>query len=344
MNFDFLTLSKNTPAKLPKRVLFVSSTVSDPEHGQETIDYFSTITTELAGRFQARHRDYDLVIKIPGGDHPVEDQLNIIEAAIAQEPGYESIFISPIDVRKLAEYAGIWLKEFPYRKLFFIDQGLNPDNVKDFGYAKRTAPPYVQADWLDGGRKAAESMLGYFNKRGINNPSVVLVKGKFGSEKRLEGFTKCFEEHKSRHKNFNYSTSEIDGQYSRVIARDRFRTSIAGAIENQNLIHGVFAANDEMALGVRDALRAYEAYEDYPASLCPIIIGFDGIREAKIHVYEEDKYLYDTIDVCLRDQIEILMDFFERVVVQNGNYRKVSPYRNFSCKSYRQQIENERRN
>jgi len=149
------------------------------------------------------------------------------------------------------------------------------------------------------------------NSRGIANPNVVIMRGLVGSEIRIDGFKAGMA---SVAEDWRVAYAEgFHGHYSKQGAFDSFEPYLVERIAAHSPIHGVFATNDEMALGVREALlkhRLEYASTFAPRVGCmtsfPVVVGFDGIRDLTLLIDHDDDLVIDTVDVQLTKQIQEL--------------------------------------
>jgi len=336
---DLLSLFRTKTAR--KRILFVSTSTTAVDD-DDTNDYFASMIAELAIRVQDLPGEPELLIRVPQrGQSASAQQVAFVENAIGDSNPFDCIIISPVDRDKLyADHLAGWIERAGHNRLVFLDQGFTKDEFKEFLDDDVSRPPCVQADWVQGGRVAGNSMRQkLFEDRKIGYPNIVLVKGLIGSPQRIEGF-------KEGMKGDGLSAAcqpsyyEIEGQYSKRSARESFEPYLLDCIKKKRSIDGVFATNDEMALAIRDALAKNK--DDYVAAfqptdgraLLPVVIGFDGMRDLTLHIDRIDDFIYDTVYVGLRDQIQQLAGIVEKVL--NGT--KIPAAQKFvamKCQSYR---------
>jgi len=132
----------------------------------------------------------------------------------------------------------------------------------------------VCVDNKRGGRIAAEILLDNFKKKGIAEKFNVLVMpgddGHPNSRQRIEGFQERMRELAPNRVNWYYAR---EGKWTYEGACQAILEFIENEIQNKGLkcLHGIFACNDEMALGVEDTL------EHLQLSCCQgvAIVGFD---------------------------------------------------------------------
>lgn len=205
---------------------------------------------------------------------------------------------------------------------------------------------YVMCDETEGGRKAAQCLFYHFfhTQRKIAQPPVVVIfKGLEGSQLRIKGFKDEMKKLVSENKyKLEIAGIEIEAKYKRSLADIKATECLNDPKTTLSVtkIDAFFCCNDEMALGIRDVLvRRHQGLNNqiadehlrYNNGLTPEdkfrqkigdlnseryeieqirIIGFDGIREVEILIREGDKWLLNSVDVKIGQQVEFLADLF----------------------------------
>ncbi len=327
------------------RILFVSSATTSADI-EGTHNYFASMIAELAFEIQRTVSDYDLVIKVPKGtlNDVLSQQVGFIENAVKNATRYKCIICAPVDRDKIYDNLKAWIRQCPDNRLLFIDQGFSTDDYEYFHDEDVPRPPYVQADWYQGGKIAGKSMLQLMHSRGNFTPHILIVMGLVGSEQRVKGFEKAMLSNATKPDSPLRPTFDknIQGHYSRKSAMDAFEEHLKMYIKDRRAISGVFATNDEMALGVRDVLIKYRqsyldavTHDENRAPQLPAVIGFDGIRELTFYIDIHDEFIYDTVDVGLKAQVTQLSEIVKRVVLGLPLSSK-QKYLQLICKSYRE--------
>jgi len=325
-----------------KRILFVSTSTKSVDD-DDVNDYFASIIPELAIKVQDLPGSPELLIRVPQrGQSASAQQVTFIENAIGDSNPFDCIIISPVDRDRLYNnHLEDWITKVGHNRLVFVDQGFATNEFENFLADDVSRPPFVQADWVQGGRVAGNSMRQkLFEEREVRYPHIILVKGLIGSPQRIEGFKEGMAGDGSS-VGCQPSYYECEGKYSKRTARETFEPYLLDCIKEKRCIHGVFATNDEMALAIRDALAKNK--EDYVAAfpptdgraLLPVVIGFDGMRDLTLHIDRIDDFIYDTVYVGLKDQIQHLANIVEKVI--NGT-KKIPAAEKFvvmNCESYR---------
>jgi hypothetical protein len=332
---------KNTA--VAKRVLFISTSTTSVDD-DDVNDYFASIIPELAIKVQNLPGSPELLIRVPQrGPSASDQQVAFIENAIHNPDPFDCIIVSPVDRDRLYKnHLEGWITNARHNRLVFVDQGFSTKE-KEFEHFLDDdlwRPPYVQADWVQGGGIAGLSMRQkLFEDRKVSVPHIVLVSGLVGSPQRIQGFRDTMSPGPSDPCQPMYH--ECEGKYSKKTARENFETYLNHCIDDKRPIDGIFSTNDEMALAVRDALAQHK--NDYVAAFppaggeprLPIIIGFDGIRDLTLHIDRYDDFIYDTVYVRLKDQIEHLGNIVEKVLGGTKKIPATEKFVDMKCESYR---------
>lgn len=296
---------KNNP------VVFISSAISPSKYSKVSFEYFTKIAVLLSQYFEPQ---YDLIIKIPpdNDEQSQHTQLSMLDNTIAFNKKYSGIIIAPIGTSLLEEsiYNYISKRKADCQKcpILTIDKGYIKDKCAYFKDRNDNPPPFVMSDGKIGGKRAAESLIKYFEKNPQINPTVLILKGLEGSQERVDGF---IERWKEKYNN-EPTLFRREIPFKRDIAKQEIYSFLQDHSDFINKMHGVFCCNDEMALGVREAL--YEFKRNNPGIFKEIkwvkIVGFDGINEVKRLIDEKDCWIINTIDVEIEEQVNKLVQMF----------------------------------
>ncbi|MBA2596354.1 MAG: substrate-binding domain-containing protein [Chloroflexia bacterium] len=196
------------------------------------------------------------VLSVPT-EQDTEQQLNQLQTALAQD--YDAIMVSPITPTNLipallaASEAGI--------PIINVDEKVDPAAAEEAGVALTTV---IASDNRDAGARAAQYMIDTIPDGG----QVAIIEGKAGNQSGLDR-KEGFEEAILAAGTFEIVASQPadwDGQRALDVA-----TNILQA--NPDIV-GFYAANDTMALGVVEAVRAAGKLDQIT------IIGTDAIPAA----------------------------------------------------------------
>ena len=75
-------------------------------------------------------------------------------------------------------------------------------------------------------------------------------------------------------------------------------------------ISGIFACNDDMAIGARSAVIALKL-EGYKFVNGMAIVGYDGVKEAVEYITANDEYLVGTVDVQISEQAKSVISIIQ---------------------------------
>lgn len=338
----------NLISKRNSKILLVSSPIFSHDEESDTFDFFSYIVAKLSQEIEERFSNFDLVVKVPKkGVDASKMQAKLIRQAIERKEEYLCVIISPVDRERMYNNLPNWIKQIGDNRILFIDQGFSLDSYEFFHEDNVARPPYVQANWVGGGEIAGKSMTQFFIDNGITTPHIVLLEGNTGSDQRIKGFKEgvnSFNEHK---KMVNPSYYNCYGNYSKKDAREIFNDYIIEAIDNKRRIDGIFACNDEMALGVRDSLVLYgDKYctalglDRSKKSNLPIIVGFDGIKDMTLLILNNHDFVYDTVCVYPEKQVENIVNIVEKLLISGETLKAQDKYIQISCSSFREKYMN----
>ncbi len=155
-------------------------------------------------------------------------------------------------------------------------------------------PPFVLCNSKRGtemlGKDASERVPP--NVKNIKVAFIRGTRGRIDSKARVDGFLLGL-----KNSNRRFEDVTVDCKLYCDWMREKARDAFAKLVQEQSdPIHIVFAANDEMALGVRDAIiKTIPEVHRNKTSSC-IIYGFDAIPEVMNHIEHGDKYIKGTIE------------------------------------------------
>lgn len=189
------------------------------------------------------------------------------------------------------------------------------DSTKRHPSGHKLRPPYVICNSPVGTRKLAEVAAEEFRARNTTGRKahVVVIPGarkRIDSRARISSFTETLIDRKAIASREDVSSTN-PGRWQRIPAQDEMRKLIENAPADKRPIDIVFAANDEMALGARDAVLASlrSKSRNRYAEKC-LIYGFDAIPEARSLIRSNDYHLRGTVE----QQIPRMADKLVRVL------------------------------
>lgn len=269
--------------KNQRRIAFLTSAIDEGDPFHSSFDYFASLTASVIDALQKK---YDISIKAPVGHMGTwrRDFPQLLEWIYENRDLFkDGIVISARDreetqhiVQKLVDDGG---------RVFTIDIDLPA--VSHRGNLQSIVP-----DNKDGGKQAARALWKYYKtlpdeKRPLRPEFVVLTAGGASVDREF-GFRKEIE-YQSQNK-------------ATITPKDVREFTREGGIEWANAfiakdwpnLVGIFACNDEIALGVRHVFERNGVL--HPAK----IVGFDGIRDFTVALeYGPDRWLLNSVVIQL---------------------------------------------
>lgn len=165
--------------------------------------------------------------------------------------------------------------------------------------SRKLLPPFIGGNEKVGGKIAAEIMANHFIKNNFNRIEVLIIKGASTGWESVR--YKSFAGTLSEKLDTTYIYSDPI-RYDRVTARDACRILLKEHSVNKRItINGIFAANDDMAIGAKTALQEL-LYHGYTVIKEFGIVGYDGINEMKELLASSDLYIIGSVDVKISEQ------------------------------------------
>lgn len=279
------------------------------------LDYFSVLVSELAQRIHSQDRD--LVLKVPAPRKVDDEQIKLFNRIIDRIDNYSGIIISPFSTDSLKRQVIRFLEINKLFPICTIDKGFER-HFKDFETRHVFVPPFVTCDNFQGGELAADCFIEYFKKKVINRPKIGIIKGLEASEERIGGFIKRLNNGLGKNSYMPKVSEPIS--YQRIPAIDATREILEYFENGSNRItqiNSIFCCNDEMALGAREALIQYEYMlkaKGIQEKLNVKIVGFDGIRDVTYLIDKKDRWILNTIDQMLPEQVRELITIMEEFI------------------------------
>jgi ABC-type sugar transport system substrate-binding protein len=224
-------------------------------------------------------RGYDMVLKIPDRDYSGVSQVRLLDRILSRRREYAGGFIMVneadaihADLARFCENAGM--------PVVFIDA-----EVFDSENAYPPGTAFVGCDDGQLGGVAGRWVAGYLRRAHIKRPTVLVVNGGHYPQ-REHMFQKVLE-------------SEIPdvqligacGKFDRVQACEVARAHLRRLDTDGRKVHAVFCTNDEMALGVSDALL----FSGIPWARDTVVAGVDGTPDARALIEAEPSPLRATV-------------------------------------------------
>lgn len=238
--------------------------------GEKDKDQVALVVTTLSNPFfidmkegaeaESATQQLKLVVQAPDLASDVERQIAILENLIAQR--IDVICLVPADSKAVipaiakAEKAGV--------RVINIDNRIDVEALKKAGVS---APPYIGSDNRQGGVQAGEYLAKLINEKG----KVAILEGVSGVEAgilRKEGFLEAIAK---------YPQIEVVASQPADWSREKGLNVFQSIYQAHPDLAGLFACNDEMALGAIQALGANRSVK---------VVGFDATDDARKAVKE----------------------------------------------------------
>ena len=283
---------------------FVSQALS-LRNSDDSLAFFSLMTTEVVNQAQREGRfKLEVVLKIPELEQfskTASEQQKILQAVLDHHRNYSAILICPFNVADLKSRLEKFRRDNPHYPIYTIDQCFQKPWITDGSQQHNTLPKGVLCNWAEAGEIAATHLYDYLAMAKVSKPSIWILLGNFGMEDREHYFEKKLKELTN-----SCAILKLNGQFQQEFAKQQ----ILDAHSKHNYLpHAVFCTNDEMALGVHDALTDIES-RNKGSTFGIKIIGFDGIHDITTHLGKRDDvqpkratYYLNTIDVHIRAQV-----------------------------------------
>lgn len=322
-----------------KPVLFISSALSPDNHPDKSkvFDYFVVIAAKLS--IELRHLDYEVILRVPYRQKTAaRDQKLFLEELrnIKLCENYSGVIIAPFDTEAINESLALLMSKNKCDSpvpILTIDKYIKKFTVKS---TNEKPPHYVVGDWVMGGKLAAQSIMNYFEHNKTSFPrgatiNIAVMKGLEGSDERIEGFQRALKEGGQSGFTFDIVTT-LNGGFNRSVAKQVVNDCYDSLLEKK--VKAFFCCNDEMALGVRDFLfeknewftgeiysikgkknPKINAYKKRQRALHNIkIVGFDGVSEVRVLTDNRDKWLLNSVDVQIFEQVRKLAILFKKCI------------------------------
>ena len=240
--------------KRPARVFFMTSAFS---HKYYVADFVQSLHSEL-------DRDsLDLVFKVPDRDYDASAQSHHLRRLLGRRRDYVGGIIFAAETHRLRDDLIMFCRN---SRLPVVFTDIEPfDKVEE--YPDNTA--YIGYNTSELGELAGRWLVK--NLRGMDRPHVLII----ASREHCARQQRCEQVLSSALPDVRITTND-ECEFIRSRAYNAVRTHIRQLDPGQHL-DAIFCTNDEMALGAVDALSSLSS----PASRATLVIGIDGVLEAK---------------------------------------------------------------
>ncbi|WCB95460.1 Ribose import binding protein RbsB [Baekduia alba] len=228
----------------PRRVAAVIKDTDNP--------FFATLRDGLVAT--ARQQGVRLRVGVAAGLQDTAGQASTLEALVDDDAG--CYVVNPLTPTNLIAPLGHLPARTP---VVNVDSPIDRRAARAAGVAITT---YIGTDNIAAGRLAAATMARVV-RAGARVAVITGIPGDVGSGARTRGFQAGAQ-----------GRFAVAGAIAADFDRDRARAAAADLLRADGRIRGIFAVNDEMALGVVDAVRGAGRRGDV------MVVGVDGITEA----------------------------------------------------------------
>ncbi len=286
-----------------KSIIFISPAMESKPF------YADVLERLIIGAGKIRTSTYVTIPKLPSRSFDSVELWSIFDQIAKGHVNADGVIIIPVD----PDHHHHQLLDF-YSKgrtpIVLFDVDMKRSDLKD-----TRLPPFVGGDERKGGRLAAQLFIDYFEEQQVKKPSMLILKGSSTTweSNRCESFREELRMHFPEVKINETEDLHYDRQKAREAALKAFRR--AGGKGNVAL-DGVFACNDDMALGVRSAIihagREGLKFRDHMK-----IVGYDGVKEMRDYIDNHDRWILGTIDVRLEEQMNLCLRMMQRMIEEN---------------------------
>lgn len=312
-------VSPQEASKSRKRLGFVTSAFLP--HGDQTssFDFFAILTSQV---LQYLQEDYDVVVRVPAPakpNHIGRFQNKLLSELFASTTSFHGYIVSPFDVPTIAPAIMAFLRQSNSAPLITIDQSLGSSDI--FQENGVDIPPAVVPNNRHGGELAAESLWNYYESfpddfRPEGEPKFITVQGTGASPVRFDGFMNKIKE-LSRGKAVVLS-KELP--FSRMHAKRWVRDTLQEDMDAWQDVVGIFACNDELALGVSDGLDWHLKKPLRKHFIKAAVVGFDGIRDVAGRIRGPDElWLLNTVTIPIKEMAEQLAELLNELFSAEPN-------------------------
>lgn len=279
----YLLWPKPQPAPLQKIVVLLPS---------KDNPFWAEIRQGIEAEKASHAGKYDIQI-MSSGEMDAADQVTQLRDALIRN--VDGVVIGIADSRAPAPaIAQFNKKNIP---VVLIDTPLDPDAAAAAG---ASSSAFIGSDNRFGGELAGKAFI-----EACSGKRVLLIKGSYvhkSAVDRAEGFLAAAKGH--------FEAIEREGEWSRQTAN-----SITSGVVARQQICGIFASNDDMALG------AIAAVAKLPQARRPLVIGFDATADGQAAIARGEMYasVGQQTQLLAREGVERLVKLLQRAPLANPN-------------------------
>lgn len=297
---------------LTKPIVFINSAIINIDNNtSSSLDYFVKILALISHKVH-KIIGTDLIVKIPISNKSSEQSIFIDEIYNSKEK-YSLLIVSAINEKEIHLALKKHIKsidDYTSLPVFTIDKVLSE-------LVNEIRIPYVTSNWEQGGEFIAKCVAKYINEKLDSKEfiEIAILEGLEGSALRIKGFKNEIEKDQTLMNRIRYTPLKHDKlNFTREGAYDFLKAYFNN--HKTTVFDIIFACNDEMALGARDAILENNKHKDTR------ITGFDGTKEFTSLISDsKDNNLLATIDVKIENQIDALIELIIKVMDTIKNAR-----------------------
>ncbi len=289
--------------KIHRKLLMISSVSFSKKN------FFPRMTTEIVT--QGEDRGFDVIIKMASSeaDYRSDEHLIMLHRLLSENNlDCDAICIIPTEPKFTTKFV-IELMQKYNTPIIAVD--VRYEREEEFYSCGLNPPPIIQVDNIKGGKLAAEIMIGYCVEHSIYDPLILTILGPPDlkhSIDRVAGFENETKKLLPKCQIFQLEP----GNWFRERAEKSFDNWILGS-EYIGFL-GVFAGNDEMALGIRRSILKHKRMGKKKIPEIIKIVGFDNIVEIEELMREQDPFILGTIDQNLKSMAIKLYDVVDDIL------------------------------
>jgi len=256
-----------------KRIFIISSAFT-------STSFFSELIKEIIQSIESQ--GYEPVIKLPIEDFNIIEMNKHVDKLYNDIDSYSAGIFIHAEPDKHHERFRNFSNKFN-KPLVFLDCHKN-DLYKSFD----DKCSFIGYENSITGEIASDTAIDLLKRKEIDAPKILVIASKLQSE-RQHNFVACI---KSKLQNSEI-TIDDSGEFNRKIAHRIAIENLKNKLKNNIRIWDlIFCTNDEMALGVVSAIKEI----NNKALNNIIILGCDGIEEAKTIIDKKNKHFINTVD------------------------------------------------
>lgn len=292
----------------------LTSEGTDQDKG-DTLPFFSLVVTDVVQEAAQAAFPMNVVVKIPrlgiGSRGIANSQRAILRTILADASRYRAIILNPFNPYDLLPFIRRFRERHPQYPLFTIDQCFGAPPWSAAQCDDGDLPAGVMCDWELGGKIAAKMIIAHLAAVDVKEPLLWIFTGITWTRAREDGFLRELED--------EYGSKVQHETFQADFRQDEARNHVLRTWERTHLLpHAIFCTNDEMALGVHEALEQLSGRTRMsPALTGPDtdptfgikVVGFDAIHDVTTRISPPNDlspkvgtFFLNTVDVRIHEQ------------------------------------------